>query len=410
MGIREEEPKLPTIPSDRIVLHDNKFRGVGYVYRRANGNLVVVEVNLEADKRRPMSPFYYNRPIEDKTDPFAPPVEFRMDAKPRVGCHPLAIVGEALRPPNHLYEADDAFFVVVDSSIGGRQKWETGYFPRKSLDPAVWREGTKLLEEQRRNKARLLEFPREYFEVQVKFAKKWSELTGMSYTVSLLQNTVICGRIIGTWATAASRRKWSDLVSAIESKADLTQVVDGIFDAYIDQPHSLYKTINNEDGDRRRFGLFSYHYYAQTKTVKIHFTPGPRTKESGLSRAELSDCHIDLTRMFGHIALTQPEAEQVIGESWLLNIEAFSRIFPDTSIRHAVRIVPPQMRLNGNSVWGQFVDRLGRPKSSLCDRFLAAVNNAKDTRDLIDAFPYPVLPLRDNIENFYRFLGINTHS
>ena len=142
-----ELKEIPNIPPDSLSLfHDDHFIGSGYVYRSRDNRLGVEEIKFNTPKTQTLDPFYYNKPIENPTDPFKPPAEFVRDGKPRVGYYPLTLVEQALRPPSHLYEVDDALFCAVNRGTDEQPKWETRYFPRKSIDPQVWNQAFDILE------------------------------------------------------------------------------------------------------------------------------------------------------------------------------------------------------------------------------------------------------------------------
>lgn len=142
-----EVKEMPTLPPDKLDLfHGDHFAGSGYVYKRANDRLDITEIKLDAPKGSALDPFYYNKPIENPDNPFLPPVEFVKDKEPREGYYPLSIVEQALRPPNHLYEVDDAVFCAVNRGTDEQPQWETRYFPKKSLDSQVWEQAFDILE------------------------------------------------------------------------------------------------------------------------------------------------------------------------------------------------------------------------------------------------------------------------
>lgn len=141
-----EVKEAPSLPSDRLSLTDNSvFRGSGYVYRKGIAGLSITEVPFATIRTTPLMPFFYNKPIENPTDPTQPPTEFVKDEVPRLEYYPLSYVELAMRPPNHLYEVDDALFAAVNRGPTDLPKWETRYFPKGSLDEAVWNQALEIL-------------------------------------------------------------------------------------------------------------------------------------------------------------------------------------------------------------------------------------------------------------------------
>ncbi len=141
-----EIKELAPLPPDNLSLDTRgTFIGAGYVYRDVQAKLSPIEVSFSTLRGSPVSPFFYNKPIENLDDPFLYPTEFIRDEQPREGYFPIAFVTQALRPPNHLYEVDDAIFMAVNRGTAEGPKWETRYFPKRSLDENVWNEALDLL-------------------------------------------------------------------------------------------------------------------------------------------------------------------------------------------------------------------------------------------------------------------------
>lgn len=135
------------LPPDRLNLaEDRVFCGSGYVYRKNKaGGLIIDEIRFNTSQGASLTPFFYNKPVENSDDPFEPPHNFVRDKTPRQGYYPLSYVELALRPPNHLYEVDDAVFTAVNRGSENEPEWETRYFPKNSLDAQVWEEALIIL-------------------------------------------------------------------------------------------------------------------------------------------------------------------------------------------------------------------------------------------------------------------------
>ena len=142
-----EVKEVPSLPPDKLdLLHGDHFAGSGYIYKRANDRLDIAEIKFDVPKGQVLSPFYYNKPIENPDDPFQHPTEFVKDKEPRTGYYPLSLVEQALRPPGHLYELDDAVFCAVNRGTDEQPQWETRYFPKKSLESQVWEQALEIIE------------------------------------------------------------------------------------------------------------------------------------------------------------------------------------------------------------------------------------------------------------------------
>jgi hypothetical protein len=129
-------------PPDNINLQYDHFVGTSYVF---NNDGSVREIDFTVAQARALDPFKYNKPVvKEGGDPSNPDdIEFVMDKGERVGVRPLQLVRNAKRPPNHLYEIDDAILCAVKNN--DTEKWETRYFPKNSLDNKVWQQAMELL-------------------------------------------------------------------------------------------------------------------------------------------------------------------------------------------------------------------------------------------------------------------------
>lgn len=150
------ETLQPVLPPDKLIKEsDGSFKGSGFVYRKTDIGLAVEEIKFDIHSPTPLNPFFYNRPIEDSSNPFNQPLRFVKDSSARSGYFPLAQVKQVLRPPNHLYEIDDAIFAATNRGTEENPKWETRYFPKNSLEPLLWEEAMTMLN---RNNSQV-EFP-----------------------------------------------------------------------------------------------------------------------------------------------------------------------------------------------------------------------------------------------------------
>ena len=115
--------------------------------------------------------------------------------------------------------------------------------------------------------------------------------------------------------------------------------------------------------------------------------------------------------MFEYIHETYPEAEEVVGGSWLYNLPAYRDSYPKGFTEKMYRLVPPgidfmsentipNLSFRGDSVWGQFVDRRGHVRQNDYDLFVKKVESAQNVKQLVDAFPNQTLQPKAPIEVF----------
>lgn len=252
----------------------------------------------------------------------------------------------------------------------------------------------------------IYECSREYFDAQVRFAAKFSELTGESFQDCLLKYTALYRRLTNAKPKDELSNEWKNLTNQVDP-ANLDQATDLVYTEYLKNPHSIYVPQEFKD-DGKHFGPFGYDYYPDTDTVKMHFTNTIRGPRSALAKEFQADRNVELTMMFASISRVHPEAKDVLGGSWLYNMEGYRRLFPESFVTNMRRLVPPEMSYQGNSLWGQFLSSTGGVKEETYSKFLENLAKTKTEKDLIDTFPYPVLQPKADIKDFYAKYGIGT--
>jgi hypothetical protein len=269
-----------------------------------------------------------------------------------------------------------------------------------------------------------LEYPEEYFDAQARFALRWAEISDISPEEALLQKTVLFRRLTNdkNRSHAADSELWQATVHKVTTSPKLAAQI--LFDAYEQQPHARYTPPEYPENDGKHFGIFAFDYYPDNpmnegiNTIKIHFLNTQRGAKSALHPDFATQRHADLVQMFTYIHENHPDAEEVLGGSWLYHLEGYKSNFPEEFIANAKRLVPPELKesfpdavpnmaLTGNSVWGQFVNRNGYVRREVYEQFVEAVDNAKTLADLVEAFPEYPLQTRASVDTFYEFLGID---
>jgi len=110
----------------------------------------------------------------------------------------------------------------------------------------------------------------------------------------------------------------------------------------------------------------------------------------------------DLQSMFTHIKQMHPDAIAVHGSSWLYNVEAYCRLFPN-EFRLSARTDTPH--LIARSLWGQFLRHDGRLNEEQAEVFLDRLNRLEEEQ-YAQCFPFQVLLTRASIDLFYAFYGV----
>jgi len=97
------------------------------------------------------------------------------------------------------------------------------------------------------------------------------------------------------------------------------------------------------------------------------------------------------------------EPLQVVGASWLYNIDAYRRLFPVSYLATAHAI---DHRFQHMPLWGQFLDRYGEIKVCVTRQFLERLERQSSLDNLDQYFPFQVLSVEAPVRDFYDFYGI----
>ena len=153
------------------------------------------------------------------------------------------------------------------------------------------------------------------------------------------------------------------------------------------------------------FGCFSYALLRGDR-IRLHFQNADTERHSSLGVACLGQRRADLTALFGHVQRTLHKRVQVVGMSWLYNLEAYRRLFPVSYVATA-RVLGD--RFQSMPLWGQFLDRHGSIKEHMTRPFIERLERQVSVERLHECFPFQVLAVEAPVREFYDFYGISSH-
>jgi hypothetical protein len=108
----------------------------------------------------------------------------------------------------------------------------------------------------------------------------------------------------------------------------------------------------------------------------------------------------ELAALFEHVKRTLGPSPQVVGASWLYNLEAYRRLFPVSYLVTAHVITG---RFQHMPLWGQFLDRHGAIKGDMAQRFQERLERQASLDGLDQCFPFQVLSVNASVRDFYEF-------
>ncbi len=244
---------------------------------------------------------------------------------------------------------------------------------------------------------RLIIYPERFFDVQLIFARKVAEVTKQSFADAVLHHTAIY-RILGLdWSANPAHLTWQEYLQALQQ--DVKAGAKGTYQFYFARSGSIPHM-----SDQQHWGCFAYDYLQKQRKVKLHFSNQDFTEYGALSHQRMNVRQAELQAMFKSIRQEHPEAETVIGSSWLYNIQAYTRLFPGEygqSARAADRV-----DYLGRGLWGQFLNHEWQANEQTVGVFLQCVEAATTMQQCDQSFPYQLMLPEAPITVFYTLYDI----
>lgn len=238
-------------------------------------------------------------------------------------------------------------------------------------------------------------YSKEFFQLQLIFAEKISSITDTTLETALLEYTTLYRSFyIPDWEFNSEHVVWQQFLKVFRES---NNKLDAIYDFYL-----LH---TRDEKSVKQFGCFAYDYSEERKQITMHLTGNDTAnilaKENRKKRKE------ELRDMFGEIIEKYPETETVFGFSWLYNIDAYTRLFPQEYIQslRLPKTLPPAY-FRALALWGQFIDGAGEIRKEKAEKFLSCVESKSTLEEVLDCFEYKLLRAESGIECFFEFYEI----
>ena len=237
-------------------------------------------------------------------------------------------------------------------------------------------------------------YAKAFFDLQLQFAHKVTELSGLPLTRVLLEYTNLYIRFGLGRDFHPAHPIWQTYLAGLQDTNDRR---DWTYRFYLTRAEAMAGP-----PVVATFGCFSYALLRGDR-IRLHFQNAETEGHSSLGVACLGQRRADLTALFGQVQRTLPEQVQVVGVSWLYNLEAYRRLFPVAYVATA-RVISD--RFQSMPLWGQFLDRHGDIKESMTRPFLERLERQVRVERLHECFPFQVLTVEAPVREFYDFYGI----
>jgi len=237
-------------------------------------------------------------------------------------------------------------------------------------------------------------YAKTFFDLQLRFAGKVTELAELPLTRALFEYTNLPIRFGLSHEAQPAHPVWQDYLAGLEDAGDIGEWT-----------YRFYLTRDERMAGPpvvATFGCFSYSLLPGDR-IRLHFRNADTEGHSSLGAPCQDQRRADLAALFGHVRRTSPGHLQVVGISWLYNLEAYRRLFPLSYVATA-RVI--NNRFRSMPLWGQFLDRHGVLKEDMTRPFLARLEEQTCVERLHECFPFQVLAVEAPVREFYNFYGL----
>lgn len=240
----------------------------------------------------------------------------------------------------------------------------------------------------------MVTYAKGFFDLQLQFAETVSALSGLPLTRALLEYTNLYIRFGLGRDFDPAHPGWREYLAGLRDSHDPRQWTHRF---YLTRPDALAPPALVAT-----FGCFSYGRLSDDR-IRLHFRNAETDGRSPLGRDRLDQRRADLAALFEHVRRTARSPLRVVGASWLYNLQAYRRLFPEPYLATA-RVI--HHRFRHMPLWGQFVNRHGEIKETLALPFLERLERQSSMEGLDDCFPFQVLSVEASVLEFYGFYGV----
>jgi len=238
-------------------------------------------------------------------------------------------------------------------------------------------------------------YAKAFFDLQLLFAHRVADVSCLPLTRALLEYTNLYVRFgLGREFDPADET-WQTYLAGLRDTSDWQEWT---YRFYVTRAHQ-----NAAPTTVATFGCFSYALLDGDR-IRLHFQNTGMDKHSSLGLAYREQRQAELIDLFAHVKQSLHDGVQVVGASWLYNLDAYRRLFPVSYVATA-RVIGD--RFQSMPLWGQFLDRHGALKEASTRPFLQRLAQQSSLVRLNECFPFQVLSPQAPVLEFYDFYGIS---
>jgi len=259
-------------------------------------------------------------------------------------------------------------------------------------------------------KIEVISQPYEYFDAQVSFAKKVSEITGETLEESMFEYTDLYNSLTNKEYGEEEEKGiysplWRAYMDEIRRVSTPKEISDITYKLFLEQEHSKVEISNEDSEETNTFGCFQINYgeyNKQREQIRLHFSPR-RTdllkneneeKYGDLSTKYLPQRREEFRSMIKYIHENMnlfEGAKYLKSSTWLQNIPNYQSFFPSKYSLGENRV---KKEKNFLGLWGQFVKWDLTGNKEVFNKFKENLEKANTLEECINAFPYPVYEIQ----------------
>lgn len=218
----------------------------------------------------------------------------------------------------------------------------------------------------------------ELFDMQLRFAARVAEVIGVPFSEAVGTHTNIYVRLGMGQRLDRTNPEWIEYTSRLVSARDPAAWTYGV--------HLRRAHLHAGPGMAAAAGCFAYAPFGPGH-VRLHFRPTHQLVGSPLALANEHLRRSELATLLTQIVSSDPSTN-VVGASWLYNLRAYRRLFPERYLSCLAPIQHPYQRM---PLWGQFLHRDRTIRKEAAQGFQSALARASNLAELESCFPLRVL-------------------
>lgn len=236
-------------------------------------------------------------------------------------------------------------------------------------------------------------YAKAFFDLQLGFAQKVTALSGLPLAQVLLEYTNLYIRFGLGHGFDPAHPGWREYLAGL---ADANDIREWTYVFYSRRPDVMAA-----EAVEATVGCFSYARLAGGR-IRLHFDNAEMDGHSPLAKARVGRRMAELAALSEHMKRTVGPSPQVVGASWLYNVEAYRRLFPPAYLATA-RVITG--RFQHMPLWGQVLDRHGAVKPDMARQLEERLGRQSSLDGLDRCFPFQVLSVNASVRDFHGFYG-----